>query len=172
MNCEICGCKIKGEPLETKIDNSVMITCKECSKYGKVQKKPQTNTKKSDKQNKNKKDNKDNTQNKRQNKNQRNQRNQDEYELCDNYTTLIRQAREKMNLTQKKLGEKIYERESVIAHIETGKMVPDTKLAHKIEKVLNIKIIEKVETDEREHVDVARYKEATLGDVANIKYKK
>ncbi len=169
MNCEICGSEIKGQPLKVKIDNSLMMTCKECSKYGKVQKKPQTKKIKTIKRTKKTKKNQGSQ--KRQNNKRRNRRDQEEYELCDNYTTLIRQARENKKLTQKKLGEKIYEKESVIAHIESGKMVPDNKLAHKLENILNIKIMEKVESDEREHIDVARYKEATLGDIANIKYK-
>lgn len=50
-------------------------------------------------------------------------------------------------------------------------MVPDTKLAKKIEKLLRIKIIEKTETDEREFQDARRYREATIGDIARIKRK-
>ncbi|MCD7781306.1 MAG: multiprotein bridging factor aMBF1 [Methanosphaera sp.] len=172
MNCEICGSEIKGEPFETKIDNSVMITCKECSNYGVVQKKPQARKSKNKSgNNKNQRRSQNNSNNN--NKNRRPRRNrEDEYELCDDYTTLIRQAREKRNLTQKKLGELIYERESVIAHIESGKMIPDTNIAQKIERILKIKIIEKTEVDEREFQDVRRFKEATLGDIANIKIKK
>ena len=49
MNCEICGSEIKGEPYKTKIDNSVMVTCKECSRYGKVQSKPQPTNKRTPK---------------------------------------------------------------------------------------------------------------------------
>ena len=49
MNCEICGIEIKGEPYKTKIDNSVMVTCKECSRYGKVQSKPQPTNKRAPK---------------------------------------------------------------------------------------------------------------------------
>ena len=163
MNCEICGTEIKGLPYKTKIDNSVMITCKECSKYGKVQHQPQKQ-----RNNRNKKHNNNHYRSRRPQKSY-NKRSEDEFELVDNYQKIIRQAREKKNLTQKKLGEKIYERESVIAHIETGKMVPTPQLARKIEKILNIKIIEKIESDEREYQDVRRFHEATIGDIARIK---
>lgn len=166
MNCEICGTEIKGEPYKTKIDNSLMSTCKECSRYGKVQQKPQPKPRKTNKK----------TNNYHQNRPQQNKKTyrrprEEEYELVDNYTSLIRQKREQLGLTQKKFGEKIYERESVIANIENGKMIPDTKIANKIEKILNIKIIEKIESNEREFQDMRKFREATIGDIARIKRK-
>lgn len=170
MNCEICGTEINGEPYKTKIDNSLMITCKECSRYGKVQRKPQP------KVNKNiKKGNKNNMRNNSYNQRPANKsytRKPDvEYEIVEEYGSIIRKAREAKNLTQKKLGEKIYERESVISHIESGKMIPEIKIARKLEKLLNIKIVEKVESDVQEFKDVGRYREATIGDIARIKRK-
>ena len=171
MNCEICGIEIKGEPYKTKIDNSIMATCKECSRYGKVQYKPQppkkkaqTNKKTSNKPNNNRNNN---YQPKRSFRRPRD----DEYELVEDYNKIIKQTRESKGLTQKKLGEKIYERESVVAHIETGKMVPDTKIARKIEKALNIKIIEKNEDSVEEFQNNQGLKEATIGDIARIKRK-
>lgn len=169
MNCEICGVEIKGEPYKTKIDNSVMTTCKECSRYGKVQYKPQPKPKKTKPKNNNYQNN--NRQNNFKPKNKYNRPRDDEYELVDDYNKIIRQKRESKGLTQKQLGEKIYERESVIAHIETGKMVPDTKIARKIEKTLNIKIIEKNESSLQEFQDSRRFREATIGDIARIKRK-
>ena len=141
-----------------------MVTCKECSRYGKVQQKPQRQG--NNKRNKN-------NQNRRTNSNRPYTRKskEEEYELVDDYEKTIKQAREKKNLTHKQLGEKIYERESVIANIETGKMVPDNKIAHKLEKALHIKIIEKIESNEREFQESRRFKEATLGDIARIKRK-
>ena len=50
-------------------------------------------------------------------------------------------------------------------------MVPDEKIAKKLEKILNISIIEKTDSDEREFQDVRRFKEATIGDIARIKRK-
>lgn len=167
MNCEICGTEIKGEPYQTKIDNSVMATCKECSKYGKVQRKPQPKvTKKVKKGNYNNNSNYNGRP-----KKQYSRPKEEEYELVENYNKIIRKAREQQQLTQKMLGEKIYERESVIAHIEAGKMVPDDKIAKKIEKVLGIKLIEKVSSNEQEFKDMKRFGEATIGDIARIKRK-
>ena len=168
MNCEICGIEIKGEPYKTKIDNSVMVTCKECSRYGKVQSKPQPK-KRAPKGKNNNNYNQNNNKPKRQVYSRKNK--EEEYELVEDYAKIIRQKREIKGLTQKQLGEKIYERESVIHKIENGKMVPDEKIAKKLEKILNIQIIEKTETDEREFQDVRRFKEATIGDIARIKRK-
>ena len=167
MNCEICGSEIKGEPYKTKIDNSLMVTCKECSRYGKVQSKPQPPKKRAPKGKNN------SNYNNRPNRNQPYSRKskEEDYELVEDYAKIIRQKREMKGLTQKQLGEKMYERESVIHKIENGKMVPDTKIARKLEKVLNITIIEKLDSDEREFQDARRFKEATIGDIARIKRK-
>ena len=113
MNCEICGSEIKGEPYKTKIDNSIMATCKECSRYGKVQYKPQPPKKKAKTSNKPNNNRNNNFQPKRSFKKPRD----DEYELVEDYNKIIRQTRENKGITQKKIGEKIYARESVIAHI-------------------------------------------------------
>ena len=160
MNCEICGTEIKGQPYKTKSDNSLMITCKECSSYGKVQQAPQ---------NPRNRNNKKGSNNRRsQQKRSYSRPSKPEYELVDDYAKIVRQAREKKHLTQKQLGEKLYERESVIAHIESSKMVPETKLAKKLEKILNIKIIEKVEDAEQQMKDAFKFREATIGDIAKI----
>ncbi len=166
MNCEICGTEIKGQPFKTKIDNSVMITCKECSKFGKVQNAPQRRNKGKGKKGNN-----------RQNTNKQNNKTYQrpstpEYEVIDDYGKVIKQAREKQKLTREKLAIKIYEKESVLAHIEKGKMIPDSKIARKLEKALNIKLIEKVENDVEEHVNAKRFREATIGDIAKIKRSK
>ena len=50
-------------------------------------------------------------------------------------------------------------------------MIPDIKLARKIEKLLNVTIIEKLDSDEREFQDSRQFREATIGDIAIIKRK-
>lgn len=168
MNCEICGSEIKGEPYKTKIDNSLMATCKECSKYGKVQSKPQPPKKRAPK---GKPANNNYNNRPQRNKTYSRKNREEEYELVEDYAKIIRQKREIRGLTQKQLGEELYEKESVIHKIENGKMVPDEKIARKLEKVLNIEIIEKIESDEREFQDAKRFREATIGDIARIKRK-
>ena len=41
MECEICGKPVpENNPIRAKIEGSVMVVCKECSKLGTVQKTP------------------------------------------------------------------------------------------------------------------------------------
>ena len=41
MECEICGKPVpEHNPIRAKIEGSVMVVCKECSKLGKIQKAP------------------------------------------------------------------------------------------------------------------------------------
>ena len=41
MECEICGKPVpENNPIKAKIEGSVMVVCKECSKLGKIQKAP------------------------------------------------------------------------------------------------------------------------------------
>lgn len=166
MNCEICGSEIKGEPYKTKIDNSVMATCKECSRYGKVQSKPQPPKSKSPKRKI-----VNNTQRQNQNKVYSRRTKEEEFEIVEDYNKIIRQKREIKGLTQKEFAAQLYEKESVLNKIENGKMVPDIKLAHKIEKLLNVTIVEKLDSDEKEYQDPRQFREATIGDIARIKRK-
>ncbi len=64
--------------------------------------------------------------------------------LAEDYSARIRRAREKLNMTQDELAKKILEKKTVISKIERGEMKPDEKLIKKLEKVLNIKLKEKV----------------------------
>ncbi len=121
MRCEICGKKIVEEPIKTKVDGSIMLTCKDCSKFGKVQREapkpkrpgaPRGGTPR------------------------RIQRPKEPAEeVVENVKDIVRQARERKGWSREELGEKIYEKASVVSRIESGKMVPDLKLAKKIRKI-------------------------------------
>ncbi len=72
---------------------------------------------------------------------------------------------------EKSLVKKIYEKVSVINRIESGKMVPDIKLAKKLEKILNITLIEKISDMELEDFKNVSSGGPTLGDIVKIKKK-
>lgn len=167
MNCEICGKPIEGKPIRTKIDGSVLEVCRECSKFGRVQKdtplerkfvsrnkkgKPQNNRPQSNKQNV-----------------QRRRREEPMDELVEDYNVIIRKARESKGWTREELGAKIYEKVSVINRIESGKMEPDIKLAKKFEKTLNITLIEKYDDMDLESFKSSASGPNTLGSVVKIK---
>lgn len=155
MRCEICGKKLVEEPLKTKIDGSIMVTCKECSKFGKIQREPPKPKRPGAP---------------RGSATWRVQRPKEPAEeVVENVNDIVREAREKKGWSREELGEKIYEKASVVTRIESGKMVPDLKLARKIEKLMNVVLIEKnddVSADEMSH---SKIRGATIGDIARIK---
>jgi len=90
-------------------------------------------------------------------------------ELVEDYNVLVKNRREGMKLSQGDLGKRINEKESLIHRIETKNIRPSTKVAKKLEKALDIKILETVE-----NVDVDQKRSLsqglTIGDI--IKFKK
>ncbi len=150
MRCEICGKKVVGKPVKTKIESSVMLTCNECSKFGKVQREPPKARKP------------------RPVKRSPRFREPSE-EVIEDYNVIIREGREKKRWTREELAEKIYEKASVINRIESGKMIPDIKLAKKLERILDIKLIEKTESIKADDLGPSVRRGATIGDIARIK---
>lgn len=76
----------------------------------------------------------------------------------------VKNAREKKQLTQEQLAKAIAEKESVIHRIESGNMVPSIATAKKLERFLDIKLIEIAE--EEEAVIAAPSSEGfTIGDL-------
>jgi putative transcription factor len=139
-----------------------MVVCKECSKLGTVQKAPPKP--KYVKQNKGKKP---------ANTRKRNYSRNDEpsEELIEDFSFEVRKAREAKDWSREDLGRKINERVSVITRIETGKMTPDTKLTKKLEKALNIKLLEKVDNVDLNQFINSSSGERTLGNIMKIKRK-
>jgi len=84
----------------------------------------------------------------------------------------IRQAREKSGLSQKEFAMKLSERESMIQHLENGQTKPAVDMARKLERLLNIKLIEEMkeevpQDDEEEKAPSSGV--LTLGDVIKIR---
>ena len=162
MECEICGKPVsETNPTRAKIEGSVMIVCKECSKLGKIQKAP---PKPKFVQQKNKQ---------QKNKPKRNYSRNDEpsEELIEDFDFAIRKARESRDWSREVLGKKINERVSVINRIESGKMTPDPKLTKKLEKALNITLLENVNDVDLNQFINSSSGERTLGNIVKIKRK-
>lgn len=163
MECEICGKPVpEHNPIRAKIEGSVMVVCKECSKLGTIQKAPPKP--KYMKQDKSKRP---------KNTKSRNYSRNDEpsEELIEDFELKVRNARESKDWSREDLGKKINERVSVITRIETGKMTPDVKLTRKLEKALNIKLLEKVDNVDLNQFISNSSGERTLGNVMKIKRK-
>ena len=66
-------------------------------------------------------------------------------ELVEDYHIQIQKARNSMGLSQDDLARKLNERKSVVSKLETKAMWPDDKLVRKLERVLNITLMEDLE---------------------------
>lgn len=148
MMCEICGRPIKGKGKEIFVERAKLTVCKNCARYGTlVKEKPKEYKKKSTHHYK-----------------------EIDFEIREDYSLIVKNAREDQGLTQKDLARQINEKESVIHRVETGHMRPSRRLARKLEGALDIKLLEKMEEPEivhrRRHAD-----ELTIGDIIKIKKK-
>ena len=137
MICELCG---RNVPRLKKviIEGVILNVCDECAKFGKEIKgneipkdvkylPPEVVRERLERKRRKRKDYLE-----------------EEEVLIDDYPRVIREARERMGLTQDELAKKILEKKTVISKIERGEMRPDEKLIKKLEKALNIKLKEKV----------------------------
>ncbi|HLD59979.1 MAG TPA: multiprotein-bridging factor 1 family protein [Candidatus Bilamarchaeaceae archaeon] len=87
-------------------------------------------------------------------------------ELVEDYTKIIRKAREQKNISLRDLARKLNEAESFLDHIEKGKLRPTIKVAKKLEKELGIKLIEtKKEASGSVTMKKQEFKEPTLADL-------
>lgn len=68
-----------------------------------------------------------------------------ELELADDYHVRIQRARERKGLSRQDLGRMINEKVSTIAHLETKQLHPPDSLKEKLEKALEITLMERVE---------------------------
>ena len=91
-----------------------------------------------------------------------------EQDIVENYAEVIRKAREALGLSIEELAKKIGEKASYIEHIEYGKMLPTIKVAKKLEKALNVKLIEIVDIYEGASETKDSAQEFTMADIAEI----
>ncbi len=143
--CELCG---KKEPLvKTKIEGSLLSVCSNCAKFGKIIEIPMKKEQVPKKAKKIK-----------------------EYPevIILSCAKEIKEARQKQKLTQKELAEKINEKESLIRQLESGHLKPTIALAKKLERNLNIKLIQEVPETEQTSVDLSD-PGLTIGDLLKIK---
>ena len=164
MRCEVCGQKIHTNPITAIIEGAKLTVCVECSKHGRIvtqdeyTPKPKPTSKLSARtpvtmtQKKKPEIKVEITQ-----------------EIIEDYTSKIRQAREKLGLTHEDLAKKINEKTSVIGKLETGKIQPSNILATKLEHALKIKLLTPI--TEEKAVTLApktANREVTLGDLVKL----
>jgi putative transcription factor len=89
-------------------------------------------------------------------------------ELTEDYANEIRVAREKMCLTHEELGKKINEKASVLRNLEAGKMAPNNQLASKLEHMLKIKLLVPISEEKATALPKSASQEMTLGDLITL----
>ena len=148
--CEICG-KKTNKLYRVKIEGVEMLVCKECAKYGELIGEASEDVKKPKKVKKEIKV-------------------EVEEAIVPNYPKIIREARERLGLTQEQMAKKLKLKESLYKKIEEGKLEPTIDIAKRIEKELNVKLVEEISGEKFENE--SGEKNLTLGDVVTIRKRK
>lgn len=157
MQCELCG-KYMEVGSKIRVIGAVMTVCEGCSKHGKVievirKKPPPVDKVKQEKKEKAfvreaKVD-------------------EPEESIIEDFSLIIKKTREHLNMKQEDFAKNINEPLSMVKRIETG-FEPTLGVAMKIEDVLKIKLIRKMDKFEIPKIDKSGEK-LTLGDVVKIK---
>jgi len=153
MQCDMCGTDTR--LVLASVEGTEMKVCGACAKFGKILKPvyapptPKTLI--------------------RQQRAIREQELEETVEvMVENYSALIKQAREKANLKQEELALKINEKLSLIHQIETGHMELSIPLAKKLEHFFGITLIEEVKS-RTSIASVHGDNQITIGDMITIK---
>lgn len=169
MHCEVCGHPIRGKSYRAIIEGAKMTVCGSCAKLGSASWElapPTTPVRRIAKRKpillpriSVKKPQPSLSQG---------------LELAPDFNLLVRKARERSGLSHEDLGRRISERVSVLKKVESGKMVPDNRLATKLEHALKIKLLVPPPSEPKVQPPtvIALRHQATLGDIAKIKGKK
>lgn len=151
MQCEMCG-KEQEFLKRAKIDGSIMRVCESCANFGKTILEPREFIAKKKKF-------------------------EEDIEptefIAEDYSSKIRDAREKLGLTQEELAKKLAEKVSIIHKLESGHFEPGIELARKLENFLKIKLV-LTDSEELEIKEKQDHKSSplTIGDLIKEKLEK
>ncbi len=138
-SCELCG--REGEVAKALVEGTQLNVCQKCGGFGKVLAQPRFTPKAKVKE---------------------------KTEIVDAVVNDIgqrlKQAREKLGLTQKDFARRLNERESVVQKIETGHFKPSVGTARKYEQILKLSLVEKQEEVVVEKQKQEKNQGLTLGD--------
>ena len=124
LTCEVCGDPIKTAPSHVEIDGADLRVCQNCVKLGKPLSGPESRPRPV-----------------RIRFTVNNRFSESDLEIDPEFNLIVRQAREKLGLTQEALGRAINVKPSVISHIETKKMKPDLILARILMHYLKVNLL-------------------------------
>ncbi|MFX1518716.1 MAG: multiprotein bridging factor aMBF1 [Promethearchaeota archaeon] len=176
--CELCGNVIEGRGIERLIEGTTMIVCSKCARFGEAPKRsPPVTTTTSITPVRRRKKRTTRTPTSKSRRKKVSIPSPEKffslYEVVEDYSTVIRKAREKMELTQEELGQELNEKVSVIQKIETGRVKPtDPKFIIRLEHTLDIKIHKPIEKEEYTPPTTKGKDFTTLGEVVTFRKKK
>jgi putative transcription factor len=149
--CDMCGKET--ELFLTDVEGTNLNVCGDCSKFGKITRKINS------------------TQSIRTRGNQYGNIPAEEETttiIISGFGNIIKNAREKHGLKQDDFAKKINEKTSLIHGLESEHHEPSMRTATKIEKFLNIKLIEKVKL-EKSNLEHKKSGAMTIGDMIKLK---
>ncbi len=132
MICEMCGRDVP-RLHKVMIEGAILNVCDSCARFGVPVEDKKEKIKAYSVQ----------TKNVQKVKNKKEDLLEEEFVLVENYGTILKNAREKMNLTLEDAAKKLLEKKNVLSKIERQEMRPDKNLIKKLEKFYNVKITEK-----------------------------
>lgn len=139
--CEVCGSPLRASPNRVEIDGAIMVVCNNCARLGKQigPGAPVVSVISNRVQRVNRPMRPSAAQSAFRTMSQR--PTEEEFEVDPEYNLLIRQAREKLGLSQDQLGNLLNEKPSVIRMVESKKLKPDITLTRKLMHELKINLL-------------------------------
>ena len=150
MECEICGRPIRGRGFKVIVEGSEVTVCEDCRDLGIEKPKVERPTIRI---------------------RRRGARTDVEFgeELVEDFHLIVRREREKRGWSQEELAKRIKEKVSLIKKIENAEITPEPEVVEKLERVLDVKLRERVQEVKFEGKRVEFT--PTLGDVVVIRRK-
>lgn len=128
--CEVCGSPLKAGPNKVEIDGAIMIVCSNCVKLGRPVGGPLVRDARPTP-----------IQSAFRSASSSSGPSAPELEVDPEYNLKIRQAREKLGLSQEDLGRMLNEKPSVIRLVESKKLKPDLVLTRKFMHYLKVNLL-------------------------------
>ncbi|HHN81964.1 MAG TPA: TIGR00270 family protein [Methanomicrobia archaeon] len=162
MLCEICGKEFKGKGFKILVEGAELTVCYSCQKFGTSPGSRSRVPRGAPPQQRG-------TGPAQRPRSPSPQQKARSLELVEDYNDIVKNKREEMGLSQADLGKRISEKESLIHRVETKSIRPTNKVARKLEKELDVTLLESVGDVEVES-KTSINKGLTISDI--IKFKK
>lgn len=148
--CEMCG--RTGELSRALVEGVELSVCSLCGKHGKKLQNPtQSYSTRSS------------------TPSSRNIKPEKEWKVVDDFSRLLRAARERSELSQQDFAAFLQERESVVSKWESGSVKPSLETAKKLQKILGLTLIVLDEVVGEEIVSSKKVEGFTLGDFVKVR---